>query len=395
MIVSSKGARGENREIAVVIGALGKLPYGGMAYFWGHHIAGLQELGYDVHYVERLDQPEEAYNPETSEMTDDPSYALAYLRDLLPRFGIPLERASFIDRAGRCHFSGWPGLCETLDRAAFVLNVCLPTWFEELERCERRLFIDGDPMFTQVAFVTGEGSRAAAPHHYDTLFTYGARIGADDCLIPDGGRTWLPTRPVVATRLWDVMPAPADGPVVALLHWAAGADLEFEGRTLGHKDREFVRFLDLPSRTSQRLVAAVGGAAVPRGELDRAGWELVSPLEATRTTDVYQEFISGSRADLGIAKHTYVETRSGWFSDRSACYLAAGRPVLHQDTGFGDWLPEGEGVLAFTDVDSLLDAIERLDRDYERHATAARSVAEESFEARAVLGGMLEEAGLR
>jgi hypothetical protein len=381
-------------ETVLLIGALGKLPYGGMAFYWGHHIVGLRELGYDVHYLERLDHPNEAYDPNTNEMTDDPSYALGYLAGLLPRFGVGPERTSFVDRAGVCHFSGWPALRDALDRAAFVLNVGVPTWFDELERCERRLFIDCDPMFTQVAMVTGDGTRAEPPRHYDTLFTSGARIGADDCLIPTAGREWLPARNVVSTSLWKVTPAPPDGPVVALLHWAAGGELEFEGHTFGHKDREFVRFLELPRRTARRLVAAVGGGGAPKDELGAAGWELVGPLQATRTIDVYQRFIADSRADLGIAKHAYVETRSGWFSDRSTCYLAAGRPVLHQDTGFTDWLPEDEGVLAFSDLDSLVDALDRLDADYDRHAHAARRIVEEHFEARVVLHDMLEQAGI-
>ena len=379
----------------IVIGAAGKLPYGGMAFYWGHHIAGLQELGYDVHYVERLDQPGEAYNPDTNEMTDDPSYAISYLANLLPRFGVPAERLSFIDRSGTCHFSGWPALCTALDSAAFVLNVGVPTWFDDLERCDRRLFIDCDPMFTQVAMISGEGSRAEPPRHYDTLFTSGVRIGAEDCLIPTAGREWLPARNVVATSLWEVAPTPPNGPIVALLHWAAGSELEFDGRTFGHKNREFAHFLELPRLRSERFVAAVGGGGAPKDELEAAGWELASPLAATRTIDVYRQFIADSRADLGIAKHAYVETRSGWFSDRSTCYLAAGRPVLHQETGFTDWLPEGEGVLAFSDMGSLLDAIERLECDYERHARAARRVVEEHFEARAVLADMLERAGVR
>lgn len=381
--------------VVVVIGAIGKLPYGGMAFYWGHHIAGLQELGYDVHYLERLDYSNGAYNPETNEMTDDPSFALSYLADVLPQFGVSLDRATFIDREGVCHFSSRAKLEGELDRAAFLLNVGLPTWFDELERCERRLFIDCDPMFTQVAMVTGEGSRSDPPNHYDTLFTYGARIGADDCLIPTAGRQWLPARTVVATRQWEVTPAPSDAPIVALLHWAAGGELELDGRTFGHKDREFMRFIDLPSHRPERFVAAVGGGGAPKEQLAEAGWELVSPLEATRTTDVYQEFIAGSRADLGIAKHAYTETRSGWFSDRSTCYLASGRPVLHQETGWTDWLPEGEGVLAFSDMDSLCDAIDRLERDYERHCQAARRIAEEHFEARIVLADMLERAGVR
>jgi hypothetical protein len=366
-----------------------------MALYWLHHVKGLQELGYDVHYLERLDRPGDAYDPETGSMSDDPGYAVRYLAQLLPRFGIHPGEASFIDLAGTCHLSGRHALDVALGRASFVLNVGIPTWFDELERCERRLYIDCDPVFTQVAVVTGEGTRANPPLHYDTLFTYGARIGRDDCLIPTGGREWIPARTVVATSLWNVQPTPANAPVVALMHWAAGSDLEFDGNVFGHKDREFSRFVDLPRGRSERFVLAVGGRRAPRAELERTGWELADPLAATGTIDDYRQFIDKSLVDLGIAKHAYVSSRSGWFSDRSTCYLAAGRPVLHQDTGFRDWLPVEEGVLTFSDMDSLGEALDSLGRDYARHASAARRVAEEHFEARDVLAKMLEQAGVR
>lgn len=381
------------RPRAVVVGGIGKLPYAGVSLYYLHYLLGLGELGYDVHYVERQNRPLETYDPEADEMTDRPDYAVRYLGELMDRYGIPAW--SFLDRDEACHGAGWAALFEALDTADFLLTVADPTWFEELERCTRRLFVDGDPMFTQVALVTGEGSRAEAPAHYDTLFTYAARMGAPDCLVPDGGREWIGTRPVVATAHWRGSPAPAGAPIVALMHWAAGRDLEYEGRTYGHKNREFERFSALPSVRPDRYQLAAGGGGIPRDELTRLGWELVSPLRVTGTIDDYAGFIRDARADLGIAKHAYVASRSGWFSDRSTCFLASGRPVLHQDTGYSDWLPADEGVLAFSDLDSLVEALERLDRDYERHARAARTVAEEHFEASVVIDGMLEAAGLR
>jgi hypothetical protein len=383
------------RELAIVIGSIGKLPYAGMAYYWWHHIRGLQELGYEVHYLERLDRPLDAYDPGRNEMTDDPSYAVAYLNRLAARLELPRERLSFVDLDGTCHISGWKSLEEALKTATFILNVSVPTWFDALEQCERRLYVDGDPMFTQVAMVSGEGSRADPPRHYDTLFTYATRIGADDCLVPDAGRTWIAARPVVATGLWHVRPIPPDAPVVGLMHWAAGRELELDGRSYGHKDREFARFAGLPEATGGRFVLAVGGKRAPRDELERAGWEIADPLAATGSIDSYQRFIAAAGADLGIAKHAYVATRSGWFSDRSTCFLAAGRPVLHQDTGYTDWLHVADGVLPFSDLDSLISALERLRRDYAAHAAAARRVAEEHFEARTALAWMLEQAGIR
>ena len=384
---------GAQRPTAVMIGSIGKLPLAGISYYFLHYLVGLQDLGYQVHYLERQNWPGELYDPETG-MTDDPRYALGYLESLMPRFGFSQEAWSFIDLDGRCHGSGWPALRAALDRADFLLTVANPTWFDELERCPRRAFVDGDPMFTQIAMATGEGHRARAPFHYGVLFTYGVRSGKPDCALPSAGRAWIPTRPVVATRLWEVA-GEGDGlPVTALFHWAAGGDVTFEGRTYGHKDREFEKFIDLPRRTPQRLVLAAGGRA-PHERLSELGWEFASPLAASRTLEDYRRFIAGSRADLGIAKQAYVASRSGWFSDRSTCFLAAGRPVLHQDTGFHDWLPASDGVLAFSTIDEIVEGLRRLDLDYARHARAARATAQEHFEATRVLGRMLDEAGFR
>ena len=379
---------------AVVVGGIGKLPYAGMTFHYLHYVLGLTELGYDVHYVERQNRAQETYDPTRDEMTDRPDTALRHLDGVMRRFG-QARRWSFIDRTGAAHGTGWSELRRILAAADFVLTVADPTWFDELDLCERRLFVDGDPMFTQVALSEGQGTRSVAPDHYDTLFTFASRIGAPDCLVPTCGRHWIPTRPVVATAHWERTAAPADAPIVALMHWAAGKELRYDGRDFGHKDREFEKIIDLPRARPGTYELAAGGAGVPRDRLDEHGWRLVSPLAVSGTIDDFTRFIAGSRADLGVAKHAYVASRSGWFSDRSTCFLAAGRPVLHQDTGYTDWLPDDAGVLAFADLDSLGDALDRLDRDYERHAEAARAIAETRFEARVVLSEMLDAAAVR
>lgn len=380
---------------AVLVGGIGKLPHGGLTMYYVHYLLGLQELGLRVHYVERQNRDDETYDPATDEMTDRADYAVRYLGAVSRRFGFA-GRWSFIDREGRCHGAGWERLRSALDAAEVVITIADPTWFEELERCPRRIFVDGDPMFTQVAVATGEGTRAEAPRHYDTLFTYGARLGSDDCLIPDAGLVWHPTRPVAATRWWRLSPPPAaGGPYAALMHWAAGREVHHDGEAFGHKDREFAHVLELPRRRSGSYLIAAAGGHVPRAALAEAGWRLLNPLEVTAGPDEFIAFVHAARADLGVAKHAYVRSRSGWFSDRSTCFLAAGRPVLHQDTGFGDWLPDEGGVLSFDGLDSLVEAIDRLERDYEGHARAAREVAERHFEAREVIGAMLETAGVR
>jgi hypothetical protein len=278
-----------------------------------------------------------------------------------------------------------------LDRADFVLTLADPTWFDELERCPRRAFVDGDPLFTQVAMIKGDEIKMVL-RHYDTLFTYGIRMGKPDCTLLTADRTWIPTCPVVTTRLWDPTPVNSPLPITTVMNWKSGGDVKYDDRIYGHKGREFERFIDLPRYTAQQFVLAAGGPA-PKKRLQKHGWQLVNPLDKTGTIEAYQTFIAGSRADFGIAKHAYVASRSGWFSDRSTCYLAAGRPVLHQDTGFGDWLPTGKGVLRFSDVEDVIGALRELDADYDSHARAAREIAEEYFEATKVIGRMLDDAG--
>lgn len=381
-------------RIAVVVGFVVKSPVAGMAAYNFHYIAGLRDLGYEVHYVERLNTPDECYDPGRDAFGDDPGYGLAWLRDTARRLPPLATSWTLIDRNGKHHGMGRLELRGILDEAEFVLTLADPTWFDDLERCARRAFVDGDPLFTQAAMLDPASRTSSVLAHYPTLFTYWTRQNAKDTTVPAAGRHWLSTRPVVATSLWSPKPTPPGAPVTTVMNWRAWSDVEVEGRSYGHKDREFERLIGLPRRAAHRFALAVGGPA-PKERLASNGWELADPISATRTIESYREFIDGSYADLGIAKHAYVASRSGWFSDRSLCYLASGRPVLHQDTGFRDWLKTKDGVFAFSDIDDVISALERIDRDYERHAKAARAIAEREFEASSVIGQMLDDSGFR
>ena len=380
---------------AVLVGAIGKLPYAGVAAYYLHYVRGLQELGYEVHYVERQNKACEYYDPATRAMTDDTRPAQAFIASLADQFGAAPDSFTVLDLAGAAHGRAPADVDDIVADADFVLTVADATWFDELSTCPRRAFVDGDPMFTQAAVEAGNPLMSDVVANYPTLFSYGTRIGGPGCTIPDCGRRWIPTRPVVATSLWPVTACPPGAPVTALLHWSAGAAVVVDGIRYGHKDVEMERFMDLPARARARLVLAVGGSRAPRAALESAGWVLADPLASTCDANAYRSFISASRADLGIAKHAYVASRSGWFSDRATCFLASGRPVLHHDTGFTEWLPTGDGVLAFSSADEVIDGIARLDADYEHHARAARGIAAEHFEAASVIGRMLDDAGFR
>jgi hypothetical protein len=384
----------KTKPLAVVVGFVAKSPVAGMAMYNFHYIAGLLELGYDVHYVERHNGPDECYDAGSDTFGDDPSYGLEFIRNAhasMPAIATPW---TVIDRKREYHGTTRAELCEALDRADFVLTLADPTWFDDLERCDRRVFLDGDPMFTQVKMLDPENEMAVAVSHYDTLFTYWTRQGAPDTKVPDAGRSWISTTPVVATSLWEVASPRRNVPVTTVMNWTGFKDVTYDGRTYGKKDREVRRFLNLPSLTQHEIVLALGGAP-PREQLRKNGWTMINPLSVTGSIEDYREFIANSFADLGIAKHAYVASRSGWISDRCLCYLASGRPVVHQDTGFTDWLPSGDGLLSFTTAAEAAECLSIIDRDHARHAAAARTLAEERFEARSVIGQMLDAAKLR
>lgn len=381
-------------RIAVVIGFIVKSPVAGMAAYNFHYIAGLRDLGYEVHYVERLNVPDECYDPDRDTFGDNPGYGLTWLHDTIKSMPPLAKSWTLIDRNGNYHGMGRMELRSIIDKADFVLTLADPTWFDDLERCPRRAFLDGDPLFTQAALLQPDSQISYVLTHYPTLFTYWTRQNAEDTTVPNAGRYWISTRPVIATSLWNPTPTPAGAPITTVMNWSAWGDIKVKGRSYGHKNREFDRLINLPQRTSRKFVLAVGGP-VPKGHLISHGWGRSDALGATRTIVSYREFIDASYADLGIAKHAYVASRSGWFSDRSLCYLASGRPVFHQDTGFQDWLETGQGIFVFSNVDDVIVALEILDRDYDHHAKAARIIAEKEFEARTVIGRMLDDSGFR
>ncbi len=359
-----------------------------------HYLAGLLELGYRVHYVECVGRVDECYDPSTNAFSDDPTYGLNYLRDCMTRMKSIATPWTFIDWSGNYYGATRDELRASLDAADFVLTIADPVWFDDLERCPRRAFVDGDPMFTQVRMLDPTNPTAQALAHYPTLFTYWTRQDAPDTRIPAAGRKWISTTPAVATALWEVAPPRPDTRVRTLMNWTGFKDVEYEGVMYGKKDRSVYRLIDMPSLTTHKLELALGGEP-PREYLESHGWILTNPLDASGTIEGYREFIAGSRVDLGIAKQAYVRSRSGWVSDRSLCYLASGRPVIHQDTGFTDWLPSGDGFLAFSTAAEAAERLREIDADYEKHARGARALAETRFEARAVIGRMLDDAGMR
>jgi hypothetical protein len=317
---------------------------------------------------------------------------LKVVRSLISEYGLPVP-VLYVDReSGRVDGGEWGEARRVLAEADLLLNVGGVCWLPEFKLCKCLALVDMDPLFTQA----GEfGVRLGGNFQsYHALFSYGANIGLPGCTVPTMEADWLPTVPPVVPEMWNAA-LPAEGaPFTTVANWSAYGAITYGGEHYGQKDEEFMRLLDLPSRTSQKLELALSGVPGEVAErLRSAGWLV---RDANRGVNMriqaYQSYIRASRGEFSVAKHAYVKSRSGWFSDRSVCYLAAGLPVVLQDTGFSDWLSVGEGVLAFSSVQEAATYIEKVNRDYGAHCNAARKIAEETFSYKVVLPRLLDRA---
>jgi hypothetical protein len=261
-----------------------------------------------------------------------------------------------------------------------------------------RLYIETDPVAPQIQVAQGNeftiNLLAAHTHH----FTYGENLGAPDCGVPITGFQYHSTRPPIILDWWPVQSPAATARFTTIANWKqAQKDIEWNGQKYTwSKHAEFVKFLDLPRRSGLAFeLALAGGNADERQRLTEAGWRIVEALPLSLDISSYRDYIRCARGEFTVAKDQNIRLRSGWFSDRSATFLAAGRPVVTQDTGFGNILPTGRGLFAFQTMDDILVALRQIEADYAGHCRAARSVAAEHFAAERVLGDLLRRCGVR
>ncbi|HEY9225481.1 MAG TPA: hypothetical protein VIP11_02460, partial [Gemmatimonadaceae bacterium] len=366
----------------VVAGALANKPgYGGEAWVRLAWVHGLMALGADVMFVEELTPGAERER------------GVTFFNGVISRWGLA-ARSALITADGRAVAGVSPEeAADFANDADLLVNISGNlTWAPVFEGVRRRAYIDLDPGFTQFWHAMGVAVPGLARH--DLHFTVGESIGTMDCKVPTGSIRWLPLRQPVVLDHWPVVALPDDPRFTTVASWRGGyGAVEFEGRRYGLKAHEFRRFIELPHALPIPAEIALdihAADSVDRERLVDNKWQLVDPAMVAGSPEAFRDYVSGSGAELSVAQGVYVDTRCGWFSDRSARYLAAGRPVVVQDTGFGRHLPIGEGLLAFRTPDDAVAAAREVARDLASHARAARRVAEECFDARVVLGGFLE-----
>jgi len=316
----------------------------------------------------------------------------------MARFGLA-DRWAYVDGVtGTCHGLSRERLRALYREADGLLNVCGATQLkDEHLRCPVRVYVETDPVFEQIRVAEGDHRAIEALGEHTHHFTYGENLGQPDCPIPLAKFAWRTTRPPVIPDLWDARVNPAAERFTTVATWKnIGKDIPFLGETYyWSKHMNFLRVVDLPSRTRQPLELALEvDDEATRDLLARNGWLITDAFEASRDITAYQRYITRSRGEFTVSKDLVARTRSGWFSDRSACYLAAGKPVVTQDTAFGKFVPTGEGLFAFETVEEAATALDEVNRDYARHSRAARRIALEYFAADRVLGRLCREADL-
>jgi hypothetical protein len=382
----------------VVVGTLASNPWAGMAWMHMQFVAGLRRLGHEAYYFETTSAW--PYDPIRQRAVDDSAYAVPYLERVARRFGLDgrwAYRRSYSDKE-------WLGLPrrqaeQLLVDADLVLNISGATNLttEGLE-VGRLVYVGTDPGYDELTLAAGNEDTRTFVAEHDDVVTYGENIGTAKSPIPPLPGLRARTRQPILTDVWrDGQPTRPEFTTVC--NWRqSGHDAEYEGVSYTwSKEQEFLKFVELPRLVDQPLELSTGLAnmsAEDRRLLESHGWRLRDAHVFTTDPWPYRGYVQASRGEFTVAKDQNVRLKSGWFSERSACYLAAGRPVITQDTGFGEVLPVGQGLFACTTVEEAADAFQAVAADYERHSRAARALAEEYFRAETVLGRLLEDLGL-
>lgn len=386
----------KSKKQIVVMGFMGTCPIAGVVWQHLHYIVGLQRLGYEVYYLE--DSARNFYNPQTFDVSQDGAYCAEFLGGLGERFG-------FEGRWGFCarYLEGRPCTGQSRERmqelyreSDVVLNICgSQDLHEDLEVCGNLVYVESDPGVEQIKVDQGDAATIAYLRKHRQLFTFGESVSEREFPVPLHGVQWLPTRQPVVGEFWETADLPPEGAVwTSIANWSTSGkkDVEWRGeRYLWSKSPAFVEYMGVPKLAGEpmELATDIGETAIRNQFLDQ-GWRLTLPHELSADFDVYRSYIQSSRGEFTVAKDQYVRLKTGWFSDRSACYLAAGRPVITQETGFTRLYGGEEGLLSFRTPEEAGEAVRRARLDYARHARVAKEIAREYFEAEKVLADLLD-----
>jgi hypothetical protein len=393
-----KGSRSDKLRI-IVTGLVGLYPLGGVAWDYLQYLTGFLKLGHDVYYHE--DTWSWPQHPIEKTYTPDPGYSVKYLGNFMEEHAPGMR--------GRWHYLHLHETSFGMSRAKFdeaaasadlFLNIsgsCMIP--ENLPAGCVKVFLDTDPGYNQImmserfSWSENVDRWCSMVDAHDRHFTYAENILGADCLVPRLDYNWKTTRMPISLEHWEQSSSyQPQGPWTTIMTWNAfKGKLIYEGVEYGSKGAEFDKLLNLPAMVSVPLKVAVGGVGAPLDRLSQAGWQVVEGPETTMTPAMYRDFIAGSRGEISAAKQVYVGLRTGWFSCRSACYLASGRPVVVQDTGFTRYIESGQGIIAFDTAEQAARGLIEVESEYKKHSARAMEIARHYFDSSKVLRKLIED----
>ena len=375
----------------IIVGAyMVRYPLGGMMSWVFQHLVGFKALGHQVYFVEKYGYENSCYNPVNRTMGNDCSYGVKMVTDLLATAGLQ-DSWCFVDYQGT-----YFGMSKKNIETAFKSAECyidLGTqngWEEESSNCKHRVLIDGEPGFSQIHY-SSNNELTKTYSRYNYFFTNGYNIGRNGNSVPTGNINWKHLYSPVHTDLFKVSIPDREAPFTTVMNWQSHKPILYNGKEYGQKDIEFKKFIQLPTLVDANIEVAVSGKNIPSGLLQNHKWNVVDGTIATKTYDSFCSYVEKARAEFSVCKNVFVALNTGWFSDKSAAFLASGRPVVLQDTGFSDHLPCGVGLFAVKNIDEARSAIIEIENNWHKHSKAAREIAMECLDTRIILEKFMNE----
>ncbi len=384
----------------IVMGFMAGCPIAGVVWQHIHYIVGLQRLGHEVYYIE--DSARLPYDPVAYEVNESYRYAAKILKQLASEFGFE-GRWAYCARylkTPECAGLSLERVRELYVEADAILNVCgAQEMNEDLLKSDRIIYVESDPGVEQMKVDNAGGKIPDYLKQHHSLFTFGELVGTSDFAVPTHGVRWLPTRQPVVTDFWYTEGAPRSGAkFTSVANWNTSGrkDVVWRGSNyLWSKSLEFLKFVEAPVRSGESFELATqinDEHALKRFQANQ--WTFTDPNPISIDMHQYCAYLRGSKGEFTVAKDQYVRLNTGWFSDRTACYLACGRPAITQQTQFTKLYGGGKGLLAFETLDDIAEAVRSINLDYSAHCKAAHEIAVEVFEATKVLASLLERAGI-
>lgn len=378
----------------ILNGSIAKYPVAGIVQFVLAWILGLNRLGHRVFFIEKCEWENACYDMKNKEMTDDASFGVEYLKGLFKSYDMD-DRWCFKDFKGNYFGMSENSLRKIFKNADLYFDLEWTSWEEGSENVPVKAFFDGEPGWFQIKLhrLVEKGDPLI---RYDYYFTDGLNIGTPGNIIPTAGIDWKKTlAPVLLLNNRSDYRVPLnDAPFTTVMSWQAHKEVSYLNQVYGQKDKEFSKFLELPSLTHQPLEIGVSGSNIPSKTLEANGWKIKNANEISCSLKDYHNYLAASKGELCIAKNVFVATNSGWFGERAGYYMQKGRPVVSQETGFSQHIPCGEGLFAFENNEQAVAAIESVVSNYDHHSKKAKEIVGDYFDAEKVLEKMLTVIGI-